>query len=352
MALTQELRFTHVASGTRIAWARTGKGPALVRAAHWMTHVEHDLRSAIWRPWLERLGRDVTLIRYDARGCGLSAKDETKPTPEAAVEELSAVVDAAGLERFALLGISAGSATAITYAAAHPERVSRLVILGGFGCGLMARAPSARAVEYRDALLRVMEMGWGRDNPAVQQFFTTSMVPDATPDQAAALNEQQRVACDGARAAATLRAADQSDVRPLLPALRVETFVVHAEGDAMVPVDYGRELAAAIPGARFESLATRNHVPLAGEPAFERFCEIIADFVAEKPAPAGFDGTPRERELLLAVAQGLDNLQIAARLGIAEKTVRNALSRLYARLGVEGRPQAIVRARELGFGRE
>jgi pimeloyl-ACP methyl ester carboxylesterase/DNA-binding CsgD family transcriptional regulator len=349
---SQEVRFASVPSGTRIAWARSGQGPALVRAAHWMTNVEHDLRSAVWHPFIERLGRDVALYRYDARGCGLSGKDDAPVTPAEALEELEAVVQAAGLERFALLGISTGAATAIAYAATHPERVTHLVILGGFARGLLRRTPSAKAVEYHHALLRLMEIGWGSGNPAVQQFFTTTMVPSATVDQAAALTEQQRVACDGARAAATLRLAAEVDVREHLPKLTMPVFVLHAEEDAMVPVELGRELAASIPNARFETLPTRNHVPLAGDPAFERFCEAVGTFVGARPATAPFDATPRERELLHAVAQGLDNLQIAAHLGIAEKTVRNALSKLYEKLGVEGRPQAIVRARDLGFGRD
>lgn len=352
MSAAQELRFASVTSGTRIAWAKTGRGPALLRAAHWLTHVEHDLRSAIWRSWIERLSREVTLVRYDARGCGLSGKDDAPQSLDGALEELTAVADAARLDRFALLGISAGAATALACAAMHPGRVTHLVILGGFARGLMRRNPSAEAIAYHEALLRVMEVGWGRGHRAVQQFFTATMVPDAAPQQAAAMTEQQRVACDGARAAATLRFAGEIDVRDILAQIAVPTFVLHADGDAMVPVELGRELAAAIPGARFETLSTRNHVPLAGEPAFERFCEIVAAFVGSRANLPPFAATPRERELLSAVAQGLDNMQIAAHLGIAEKTVRNALSRLYARLGVEGRSHAIVRARELGFGRD
>jgi pimeloyl-ACP methyl ester carboxylesterase len=351
MSAGQEVRFATVASGTRIAWGRTGRGPALVRAAHWMTNVEHDLRSAIWRPWIERISREVTFYRYDARGCGLSGKDDAPVTLDSALEELEAVVDSARLERFALLGISAGSATAIRYAARHPERVTHLVIVGGFARGLLHHdAPTA--IEHLDALVRVMELGWGSSNPAIQQYFTTVMEPDATAEQAAAMTELQRLACDGARAAATMRLAAGIDVSSLLPSLTTPTFVLHAEADALVPVELGRELAAAIPGARFETLSTRNHVPLAGDVAFERLCEVVGSFVANRPTTPAFDATPRERDLLAAVARGLDNLQIAAELDLAEKTVRNALSKLYAKLGVEGRPQAIVRARELGFGQD
>jgi pimeloyl-ACP methyl ester carboxylesterase len=348
----ETVRFTRVASGTRIAWARTGRGPALVRAAHWMTNVEDHASSPVWGPWLARLGRDLSIYRYDARGCGLSGRDEAPPALEASIEELEVVMDAAALPRAALLGISAGAPTAIAYAKRFPERVSHLVLLGGFARGQMCGSPSPEAVDYHESLLRVMELGWGRRHPAVQQFLTTSMIPDAAPEQIAALNEQQRRSCDGARAAAILRATATTDVRSLLADVTVPTLVMHAASDAMVPVELGRELAASIPGATFETLPTRNHVPLAGEPAFERFCQAVTEFVAGPAARATPPMTPRERELLHAVARGLDNLQIAAHLGIAEKTVRNALSRLYARLGVEGRPQAIVRARELGFGRD
>lgn len=350
---SQEIRFARVHSGARIGWARTGHGSTtLVRAAHWMTHVEHDAVSEVWKPWLERLGRDMTLLRYDARGCGLSGKDDVRVTLDAAVEELEVVVEASGADRFALLGISAGAATSIAYAARHPERVSHLIVLGGYSHGVQHRPRAKRAVEYHEALCRVIELGWGRADPGVRQFLTNTMLPTASPLQIRALNEQQRKSCDGARAAATLRASAEADVRPFAASLTVPTLVLHGEGDRMVPAELGRELAAAIPGARFQTLPTNNHVPLADEPAFERFCDAIAELVGARRIAPPFDVTARERALLDAVADGLDNSQIAARLDVAEKTVRNALSRLYARLGVEGRPQAIVRAREMGFGRD
>jgi pimeloyl-ACP methyl ester carboxylesterase len=348
--VTHEMRFTHVASGARIAWARSGKSgaPVLVRAAHWMTHVEHDLRSPIWWPWLQRLGRQLEIVRYDERGCGLSGPDEVALGLDAALEELEVVVAARGAPRVVLLGHSGAAAPAVAYAARHPERVSHLVLLGAYSHGLMHRQPSADALAFHQAQLRLVELGWGRRDPAVQQFFTTTMLPEASAAEVAALNEQQRLRCDGARAAAILRARAALDVRALAPQVRCPTLVLHAAGDAVVPVEHGMELAASIRGARFETLATRNHIPLAGGPAFERFCELVTSFVA--PPPAWPALTPRERELLDLVARGLDNLQIGARMQVADKTVRNALSALYAKLGVQGRPQAIVRAREQGFG--
>ncbi len=352
-ALRQEIRFTHVCGGARIAWARSGRlepaAPVLVRVAHWMTHVEYDAVSPIFRPWLERLGRELRLVRYDERGCGLSGPDDTPLDLAASLEELEAVVDANAEPRVALLGISGGAATAVAYAARHPQRVSHLVLLGGYTHGLLQRAPSAEGLAYFEAIATLMQHGWGQPGSAVQQFFSASLIPDASVEQREAMNEQQRLSCDGRRAAAIFRARSQLDVRPWLAQVRCPTLVMHSDGDATIKVELGRDLAAAIAGARFEALPSRNHVPLPGEPAFERFCEALSDFVHQRPSCSADAFTPRERELLALVAQGLDNLQIAARLGLADKTVRNQLSRLYQRLGVDGRTHAVVRARELGF---
>ena len=348
--LRHQLRFAHVRSGARIAWASSGSGSALVRAAHWMTHVEHDLVSLIWRPWLERLGREVRLIRYDERGCGLSGADDTPLGLEAALEELEVVVDALGLPQVALLGMSGAVAPVLAYAARHPDRVTHLVLLGGYTHGMMHRAPGPAQLQLHEASAKLIELGWGQRNAAVQQFFTAQMIPDAALEQIRALNDQQRLSCDGVRAAAIFRARAVLDVRAFLPLVRCPTLVLHAEGDSVVPVEMGRELAASIAGARFETLPSRNHIPLAGEPAFERFCAAVGDFIHQRQGAASGSFTPRERELLALVAQGLDNLQIGAHTGLADKTVRNALSKLYATLDVEGRPQAVARARDLGFG--
>lgn len=345
---TAGIRFARLASGARIAWARHGSGPVLVRVAHWMTHVEHDLRSPIWRPWLDRLGRELEVVRYDERGCGLSGSDEVPLGLDAATEELAAVVAATGAPQVALLGQSGAAAAAIAYAVQHPERVSHLVLLGGYLAGLLHQSPSAQALAFHEASLRLVELGWGRDDPAVQQFFTTRFIPDASLDEARALNEQQRLSCGPQRAVKIMRARTLLDVRALAPRVSCPTLVLHAEGDQIVPVEMGRDLAAAIPGARFVTLPTRNHIPLAADPGFELFCQSVSAFL--RPVRGLPALTPRERELAALVAQGLDNRQLAARLGLADKTVRNALSLLYTKLEVEGRPQAVVRARELGLG--
>lgn len=345
----QEVRFARTPSGARIAWARTGRpdAPTLVRVAHWLTHVEYDLRSPLWRPWVERLSRSFRLVRYDERGCGLSSPDDRPPDLDSLLEELEAVIDAHGEPRVALLGVSGAAPVAIAYAVRHPERVSHLVLLGGYLNGALTRNPSAQERAYIEAQWRLVETGWSRDDPAVRDFFSSRFVPDAPPEVREGLNEQQRRSCDGARAAAILRGRAWLDVRALAPTVAVPTLVLHCEGDRACPVPLGHAIAAAIPGARFESLPSANHVPLGHEPAFDRFCEATVDFVGEAGRMPRL--TPRERALAGLVAQGLDNAQIAARLGVADKTVRNALSALYAKLGVDGRARAVARSRDLGL---
>ncbi|MEZ5730266.1 MAG: alpha/beta hydrolase [Burkholderiaceae bacterium] len=346
---TASIRFAHTGSGTRIAWARTGRGPALVRVAHWLTHVEREPRSAIWRPWLERYARICTLYRYDERGYGLSDASSRPATLEDCVEDLAATVVASGEARVALFAISGAATTAIAYAVRFPERVSRLIILGGYLAGLYCRGAPRDAIDFYDAQLRLMELGWGRQDPLVQQFLTSQLVPDASTEEADALNALQRLACDGRQAAGFLRSRAGYDATTLAPRVACPTLVLHAEHDRIVPHALGRSLAAAIPGARFETLPTRNHVPTGSDPAIDRLFASIDTFLREdsRPIPTL---TPPARELACLVSEGLDNHQIAARMGLAEKTVRNALSALYASLGVEGRPQAIARTRELGFG--
>ena len=345
----QEFRFAQVASGARIAWTRGGRpgAPTLVKVAHWLTHVEYDLRSPLWRPWVERLGRSFQLIRYDERGCGLSSADDLTPDLETWVEELEAVIDANNAPRVALLGVSGAAPAAIAYAVRHPERVSHLVLLGGYLCGALARSTNDEERAYLDAQWRLVEFGWGRDDPAVREFFTSRFLPDSTPEVRAAMNEQQRRGCDGARAAAIMRARAVLDVRALAPKVSVPTLVLHCEGDRVTPIELGHEIATAIPGARFESLPSVNHVPLGQDPVFSRFCDAVVEFVAAADEVPRL--TPRERELAGLVAQGLDNAQIAARLGVADKTVRNALTVLYAKLGVDGRARAVARSRDLGL---
>ena len=352
--LHQEIRFATSADGARIAYAQSGRGYPLVRTAHWMTHVQWDWQTPVWGPWIEALSAHWRLLRYDSRGCGLSDRDTPALALDDLVHDLEAVVDAAGLERFALLGMSQGGAIAIAYAARHPQRVSQLVLCDGFARGALRRGAASIAPQMIDALCCLIEGGWGQENPAFRQLFTSQFFPRADAAQAEAFNDLQRLSCSPTHASRWLRAGGEIDATTELAQVRCPTLVMHGRGDARVPFDEGRFIAAGIAGARFELLDTDNHVPLAGEAAFDAAHTLLRGFLPGADAgidPAFMALTPRERELLDLVARGLDNMQIAARLGRAEKTVRNNVSALFATLQVESRAQAIVRAREAGFGK-
>ena len=350
----QEIRFASTSDGQKIAYASSGRGFPLVRAGHWMTHLEWDWQTPVWGPWLESLSARHHLYRYDTRGCGLSDCEMDSITLNDMLLDLEAVVDAAGLEQFALLGSSQGGAVSIVYAARHPERVSHLVLCDAFARGALVRDRGTDQREMIDAMCRLVLGGWGQDNAAFRQLFTSQFFPDASREQADAFNEMQRLSCTPQYAAMLLRAMARLDATDSLANVHCPTLVLHCRGDARVPFEEGRMLATAIAGARFEPLDSSNHVPLHGEPAFDHLLELIHGFLPVSSTGAavnGFGGlTSREREVVELLARGLDNAQIGAHLGLAEKTVRNNVSAVFGKLGAETRAQAIVRAREAGFG--
>lgn len=346
--LTQQIRFASVSGGAQIAWGVTGRGdgPTLIRAQHWMTHLEFDLRSPLWVPFIERLGRIFRFIRFDGRGCGLSTGDDVAPSLAASLEELDAVFHAQGRPRVALLGASGGSLASIAYAAAYPERVSHLILLGGYARGALLRTNPPEYEAFFESLCQLIETGWGNNDAGVQGFFTNRTVPDTSTETRLAFNTQQRMCCNGRRAAAIYRSNAMTDVTDLARQVRVPTLILHSDGDAAVPVTQAHELATLIPDSCLEVLRSRNHLPINPDGAFEHFCEAVAAFVATGPDPALTDG---ERAVARLLGKGFDNRQIAARLQLAEKTVRNRLSVLYAKLGSENRGDAALRCREL-FG--
>ena len=346
MSLRQNLQFCTAADGTRIATATIGSGPPLVRAAHWLGHAEHDLASPVWGPWLRELSRGHSYIRYDQRGCGLSDRNVADLSLDAWVGDLEAVVDALGLRRFALFGMSQGGAVAIAYAVRHPERVSHLVLAGAYARGALRRSPGDSARLEAQTLVNLVRLGWGRDNAAFRQVFTNQFIPGGTPEQHRWWNEQERVSASPEVAARTLEAFHQIDVDDLARSLRVPTLVFHSRGDARVPFDEGCRLAALITGARFVPLQSDNHVLLESEPAWGHFLDELNTFLQVHGADAAesMQLTAAEREVLQLVAKGLDNQAIADRLGKSEKTVRNQVSSIFDKLGVRTRAAAIVRA--------
>ena len=347
----QSIRFCTSSDGTRIAYATAGRGTPLVKTANWLSHLEFDCESPVWIHGVRELARDHALVRYDARGCGLSDWDAV-PSFDLWQDDLDAVVAAAGVDRFALLGLSQGASIAIAYAVRHPERVTHLVLLGGFARGRLRRGLTPAQVEEALMMRRLAELGWGQENPAFRQFFTSQFIPSGNVEQHRWFNELARISTSPANAPRLMAVADEVDVTTLLPEVQCPTLVLHSVHDARVPFAEGRLLASGIPGARFVPLESDNHVLLEGEPAWTRFCEEIRAFLpGGRTTDATFAAlTPRERELVELIAQGRDNAQIAAQLALSEKTVRNHITSIFAKLEVENRAQAIVLARNSGFG--
>jgi class 3 adenylate cyclase/pimeloyl-ACP methyl ester carboxylesterase len=276
----QEIHFCQTGDGVQLAYARTGQGHALVKTGHWMTHIEFDFESPIWRHLYQELSREHLFIRYDARGNGLSDRDVPDVTFERFVDDLEAVVDAAGIERFALLGISQGCAVSVAYAVRHPERVSHLILYGGYVVGWKKRARTEAEKAAGDAMLTLMRLGWGQENPAFRQMFTSLFIPDANKEQADWFNELQRISSSAEDAARNLLANGEVEISSLLPQVKVPTLVMHCRNDARVPFESGRRLAAGIAGARFVPLEGRNHIMLEGEPALTRFLDELRSFLA------------------------------------------------------------------------
>lgn len=273
-----DVHFCTTSDGVRIGYASVGDGPPLLKTANWLNHLEYDWQSPVYGPLLHALASDHRLVRYDGRGNGLSDWDVQDFSLEAFVRDLETVVETTRLERFSLLGISQGCAVSIAYAVRHPARVSHLVLYGSFARGRKKRGSPAED-QGSDAMVTLMRQGWGKENPAFRQLFTSLFIPGGTPEQMQWWNDLQRITTSPDNAARLREVVDQIDVSDLLPQLSVPTLVLHCRDDAVQPFEEGRRLAAAIPGARFVALEGRNHVPLQGEPAWDRLLAEIQDFI-------------------------------------------------------------------------
>jgi class 3 adenylate cyclase/pimeloyl-ACP methyl ester carboxylesterase len=277
----QEIHFCQTRDGVQLAYSQMGQGRPLVKTGNWMTHLEFDFESPIWRHLYRELSRDHTLFRYDARGNGLSDREVPDVNFENFVGDLEAVVDAAGIDRFALLGISQGCAVSVAYAVRNPERVSHLVLVGGYAVGWKKRARTEADKEAGEAMLTLVRLGWGQENPAFRQLFTSQFIPGASKEQSDWFNELQRISTSATDAARNLAANGETDVTSLLSQVKVPTLVMHSRHDARVPFESGRRLAAGIPGARFVPLESRNHLILEDEPAFDRFLDELRSFIEQ-----------------------------------------------------------------------
>lgn len=353
----QQIRYLRMPDGVRLAWAEAGTGPLLVKAANWLSHLQFEWESPVWSHWIHFFSNHFRFVRYDERGCGMTEGGEVAElSVERWVDDLEAVIDAAEpREPFALLGVSHGSATCIGYAVRHPERVSRMLLYGGYARGYLHRG-DPEAKRLYQAMCDLFEVGWGKENPAFRQVFTSRFIPDGTAEQLSWFNDLCRKTLTPAMAARLMQMRGNLNVVDLLEQVRVPTLVVHAREDAVVPRAEGQLLAAGIPGAQFVELESKNHILLESEPAWLRFQEVALEFLGV--AGAGEDAdedkafaalSPREREVLALITEGLANAEIAGRLAISEKTVRNHISNLFDKLGVWTRAQAMVFARDRGF---
>lgn len=368
--MKQKVKFCRAQDGVRIAYATVGRGPPLVKAANYLTQVENDERGPVCDHWLRGLIQHHTLIHYDDRGSGLSDWEVSDFSLEARVRDLEAVVDAAvdasvnatEPEPFPLLGIAQGAPVAIAYAARHPQKVSQLILYGGYARGRFHRDQTDEEHLQTETMINVIRVGWGKENPAFRQLVTTRLMPEGTEEQKDWLNELARTSTTPENAAAMEEACYAIDVTDSARQVTAPTLILHSRDDVAMPFEEGRLLATLIPDARFVPLDSRNHILLEDEPAWARFLAEVYAFLGvvgpegkdESAAPKKLfpELTERELDVLDLIAQGASNETIAEQLTITQKTVRNYVSRIYSKMHVDRRARLIVLAREAGLGQE
>lgn len=355
---TSVVRYCTTGDGVRIAFEQLGSGPPILKAANWMSHLDEDRDSPLSRHWLHLLSDGRQLTRFDGRGHGLSEREPPELSYEGMLADLEAVADAARLPRVPLLGFCHGGPLAIGYAVRHPERVSALILCGSYAQGRAVREPSEHDRAEREMLLRMIELGWGQDNPAYRQVFATRALPEASNEALTSFCAIQRAAATPQQARRLTELFWQIDVLDLLPRVRCPTLVLHARRDDVVPFLQAQMLAQHIPSARLVPLDSANHDLLGEEPAWGVLSRVVREFLAEHAGAAvdreGRDLallTERERQVLDQIARGLDNDEVAAALFLSEKTVRNHVTAIFAKLDFASRNRAIVWARDAGLGR-
>ena len=336
----QEVRFTRAPDGTRLAYAIHGSGPPLVVASCWLSHLQHDWQSPVWRHFLEDLGAMTTMLRYDERGFGMSDWNVDDFSLAARLSDLETIVDAAGLDQFALMGMSGGSAVGLAYAIAHPERVIRLILYGTV-CGIpVSRDADGEAEEetYR-SMIRV---GWAKPDPEFRRVFTTRFIPGATEEQLRWFDDLQRMSTSPENSVASRIARQEVDISEDIPRITAPTLILQATGDRSTTFENAVAVSGQIAGARLVALDSRNHILLADEPAWATFVEEVAAFLEpDRQRWAGRDLpldalSPREREVLDLCADGRTNEEIAEALTLSPRTVERHLSNVYLKLGVSG----------------
>jgi pimeloyl-ACP methyl ester carboxylesterase/DNA-binding CsgD family transcriptional regulator len=356
--MDQQIRFCSSFDGARLGYAISGRGAPLVMSATWLGHLEHDWRNLAWQPWLEHFSREHTLLRYDMRGTGLSDRSFTNVSGDAWARDFEAVVDAAGFDRFPLLGICQGGPTAIEFAARHRDRVTQLLLYGTYARGNFMRPERPREFDKAKVFVDMARLGWGNEDHAFMQVWASLFQPGGGIDHLRSWTELQHLAISEENAPAFFEAAFRVDVQDAARRIECPTLVIHASKDKAVHVEEGRRLASLIPAARFVELESENHMLLPDEPAWARFLQEVNAFLRAPRAQGEVAGigqrlatlTEREHQVLEGIARGLDNTEIAAELALSQKTVRNHITRVFDKIGVAHRYQAIVLARDAGLG--
>jgi pimeloyl-ACP methyl ester carboxylesterase/DNA-binding CsgD family transcriptional regulator len=345
------IRFALAPDNVRLAWTASGDGQPLVKAANWLTHLEYDLKSPVWQHWVDFLSGRFRYYRYDERGLGLSDHNAADLSVDTWASDFEVVVEAARPEKpFVLLGISQGTGAALSYAVNYPENVSHLIIYGGYLRGWARRNPEE--ARRREAIRELTLLGWGKSDPIFRRLYTKMFVPDATDEQLQWFDDLCARSTTPEIAARLMTEQSQADFTELTEKIEVPTLVMHARDDGVVPFSEGMDIAAGIRSSEFVQLETRNHILLDDEPAWERFKQAFLEFTGtsgDEEDPVFEALSDGEREVLAKVTEGLSNPEIAAALFISEKTVKNHITKIFEKLDIKTRSQAIVVARDKGF---
>jgi pimeloyl-ACP methyl ester carboxylesterase/DNA-binding CsgD family transcriptional regulator len=349
----RDIRFCKSSDGVELAMALYGAGPPLVKAATWLTHIELDQTSPFDRQLIDEFSPHLRYVTYDARGCGLSQRRVDNISLEAWVRDLESVVDSLSLDSFPLLGISQGAAIAVAYAARHPERVSRLILLGGFATSYFTTGKvDPKIIEEAETLLKIVELGWGSNSPAFRQVFVSKFLPDASAEQSRAFDELQKATVTPEMAVRYMREMFNVNIKELAPQVRCPTLALHVKGDQMVYFEQGRRLAALIPGACFVPLEGNNHVPFENEPAWATFVQELRGFLGTGSKQDTCRNravlTTRQLEVLRRVAAGQTDKQIARELSLSPRTVEMHVSGAMKVLSSKTRAEAVLQASQQG----
>jgi pimeloyl-ACP methyl ester carboxylesterase/DNA-binding CsgD family transcriptional regulator len=353
----QDIRYCTSQDGVKIAYAVSGEGPPLVRVANWLTHLELDWQSTIWSHWFRELSRDNTLIRYDLRGSGLSERIVDDLTLDAWVQDLEAIINDIGIEKFDLLGLCQGGGIAMAYAVKHPDRINKLILYGSYSKGALVKGVPEEFKNEAEMLTKMIEVGWGRETSAFRRVFADLLMPDGSEEDRNWLAELEKRTVNPDMAVRLWEAFQSIDVRPCLKKIKPKTLVFHVTGDRLVPFKEGERLAQMIPDSRFVPLNSNNHILFSGEPAWQRFLAEYRSFAgtgnsSSKRCDVNHlfpELTTRYCEVFKLLATGLSNSQIAESLFISSKTVRNHIYNIFCKLQINSRAQAIVIAREAGL---